>query len=91
MIGVIAKADQTAAVDEFFQLFKTPWEFYRRGRAYDVVVATAGEIPAVDARLLVIYGADLKNCDARDGMVARALHRGGPLNYRGVRPGKQRT
>ena len=85
MIGVIAKADQTAAVDEFFQLFKTPWEFYRRGRAYDVVVATAGEIPAVDARLLVIYGADLKSCDARDGMVARALHRGGPLNYRGVR------
>ena len=84
MIGVIAKADQAAAVDEFFQLFKTPWESYRPGRAYDVVVATADEIGDLDARLLVIYGADRKNTDARNGVVARSRHRGGSLNYRGI-------
>ena len=35
VIGVMCKADQTAAVEEFFQLFKTPWEFYQPARAYD--------------------------------------------------------
>ncbi|PYX52279.1 MAG: hypothetical protein DMG76_29785 [Acidobacteria bacterium] len=81
MIAVIAKAGQSAWVGEFFQLFKTPWEFYRPGRAYDVVVATASEIPEVDARLFVICGADLKNTDARHGVLARSRHRGGLLNY----------
>ena len=32
VIGVIAKADETPEVEEFFELFKTPWEFYRPGR-----------------------------------------------------------
>jgi hypothetical protein len=84
MIGVLPKAHQTAAVEEFFQLFKTPWEFYRPGRVYDVVVATSDEIADVDARLLVIYGTDLKNRDARDGVAARSRHQGGSLNYRGI-------
>ena len=39
MIGVVARANQARLVEEFFQLFKTPWEFYTPGRAYDVVIA----------------------------------------------------
>ncbi len=31
MIGVVAKTSESEAVAEFFQLFKTPWEFARRG------------------------------------------------------------
>ena len=85
MIGVIAKADQRAAVEEFFQLFKTPWEFYRPGRTYDVVVATVDEIPAVETRLLVAYGAALTSRDGRAGVAARARHRGVSLLYRGIR------
>ena len=84
MIGVVAKADQRAAVEEFFQLFKTPWEFHRPGRTYDVVVATADEIPAIEARLLVVYGAALTSRDGRAGVGARALHRGASLAYRGA-------
>ena len=84
MIGVIAKADQVATVEEFFQLFKTPWEFVNEGRAYDVVVATVDDIPEVDARLLVLYGAEAKNCDATLGVAQRSRHRGVPLNYRGA-------
>ena len=49
MIGVIPNPNETAVVEEFFQLFKTPWEFHRQGRIYDVVVATTDEIPNVDA------------------------------------------
>ena len=42
MIGVIAKTGQTATVEEFFELFKTPWEFYREASRYDVLLC-AGE------------------------------------------------
>lgn len=85
MIGVIAQAGQTAAVQEFFELFKTPWELYRPGWSYDVVVATVDEVPDVEARLLVLYGAGVKGRDARDGIVARSRQRGGSLSYRGRR------
>ena len=85
MIGVIPKVDQHAAVEEFFELFKTPWEFYKVGRRYDVVVATAEEIPDVDTRLLVIYGAESKNVDTRHGVARRSRHRGMSLTHLGSR------
>ena len=83
MIGIIPKADQITVVEEFFQLFKTPWEFYGQGRAYDVVVATSDEIPEVDTRLLLIYGSEVKSSDARIGIGVGSRRRGGPVDYRG--------
>ena len=38
VIGVIANQSNEGAVREFFELFKTPWEFYRDGVRYDVVL-----------------------------------------------------
>ena len=38
MIGVIADSAEQNVVREFFELFKTPWEFYRRDRQYDVLL-----------------------------------------------------
>jgi hypothetical protein len=70
LIGVIPKAHQVGVIEEFFELFKTPWEFYRPDRSYDVIIATANEIPEVTPRLLVIYGSDAKDIDARYGLVA---------------------
>jgi hypothetical protein len=84
VIGVIAKAGQAAAVEEFFELFKTPWEVYQPGRTYDVVVATADDVPELDVRLLVIYGPEPKGTDARAGVVARARRRGGSLTHRSI-------
>ncbi|OLB87869.1 MAG: hypothetical protein AUI12_05920 [Acidobacteria bacterium 13_2_20CM_2_57_6] len=81
MIGVICKIDQVAVVEEFFELFKTPWEFYQRGRAYEVVVATADDVPGVDARLLILYGAETKTTDRNAGIRVRRRRRGGSLNY----------
>ena len=79
MIGVISKPDQAAVVEEFFELFKTPWEYYEPTRGYDVVVVTADEIPEVNARLLLVYGAGTKNTDARNGIAANSRHEGGLL------------
>jgi hypothetical protein len=63
MIGVISQAVQVAIIEEFFELFKTPWEFYKHGRRYDVVVVTATDVPEVDTSLLVVYGSETKNID----------------------------
>jgi hypothetical protein len=60
-IGVVARAEDRPAVEEFFELFKTPWEFYRPGSRYDVVLDAegSGAWSAADeaARLLLVYGA----------------------------------
>jgi hypothetical protein len=38
VIGVIAGQTDESIVREFFELFKTPWEMYRPGRKYRVVL-----------------------------------------------------
>ena len=84
MIGVIPRGREMAGVQEFFQLFKTPWELFQESRSYDVVVATAGKIPQVDARLLVIYGSEIKNSDAQPKITPCSKLRDVTLDYRGI-------
>jgi hypothetical protein len=55
MIGVIADPAEADVVREFFELFKTPWEFYRRDQRYDVLLC-AGDWPIEGtAKLIVLY------------------------------------
>jgi len=79
LIGVIAKPDQRPVVEEFFELFKTPWEFYRAGTSYEVVIATAGEVPQPAARLLITYGA-ARQSDGRLGFIPAANHAGATIS-----------
>jgi hypothetical protein len=53
MIGVIAPQADHDVVREFFELFKTPWEFCCLGRRYEVLLCT-GEVPPVAAAKLVL-------------------------------------
>ena len=82
MIGVIPKPDQLDAVEEFFQLFKTPWEFYRPGAAYSVLVATSGDVPNVNAKLLLVYGPETKSIDAQLGITTGRSLQSACLRYR---------
>jgi peptidoglycan/xylan/chitin deacetylase (PgdA/CDA1 family) len=43
MIGVIADSADHDVVREFFELFKTPWDFYEPGRNYEVLLC-AGDV-----------------------------------------------
>jgi peptidoglycan/xylan/chitin deacetylase (PgdA/CDA1 family) len=63
MIGVIAKEYQKPIVEEFFELFKVPWEHYNEGRSYGVIITTddTGIVPL--ARLVIIFGSGEKNVD----------------------------
>jgi len=56
MIGVVAPQIEHPFVAEFFELFKTPWEFYRAGVNYDVLICSSSLVPQNNARLLLIYG-----------------------------------
>ena len=68
MIGVVSKQEQRAAVEEFFQLFKTPWEFAQPGREYGVLLSTVDNPPATEAALVVFSTAGAISWDAGLGL-----------------------
>jgi hypothetical protein len=55
MIAVIAPPEDHEVVREFFQLFKTPWEFYRTGQRYQVVLCAGENQSNGPADLVVVY------------------------------------
>ena len=55
MIGVIANQAEHEVVREFFELFKTPWEFARKTRRYDVLLCCGAEPADRNADVVVIY------------------------------------
>ncbi len=81
MIGVICKGDQSATVEEFFELFKTPWEAYVRGRQYNVVLTTTDELPQSNARLILSFGAVRKESDALNGLTVYPLRKRSSVKY----------
>jgi hypothetical protein len=76
MIGVIAEDGEARAVQEFFELFKTPWEFYSPECKYEMVLATADDVPEqVNARLLVIYNSRRIAIDNQLGITLSSTER----------------
>lgn len=63
MIGVLADPAQEEVVREFFELFKTPWEFYRKDRKYEVVLCSGHPPAAIEANLVVVYAGTRINID----------------------------
>lgn len=85
MIGVICRAGQAVVVEEFFELFKTPWEIYCPGRAYDVIVSS-GDVPGhVNTNLVIVYGTAVSDVDARLSIVAGTRRLGGFVCHDGIR------
>jgi hypothetical protein len=93
MIGVVVQESRQAVAMEFFELFKTPWEFARSGRKYDVLLCAGNVIPAYPARLVLCYSSAALNEDpdwkvriahAQPGMVVQCTEGAIPLNGPGV-------
>ena len=81
MIGVICRDDQGATVEEFFELFKTPWEIFVPGRQYSVVITTTDEVPQSNARLIFSFGAKPKSGDIRSGLEVYPQRKRSPIKY----------
>ncbi len=73
MIGVLCHDDEKEIVKEFFQLFKTPWEFFAKERSYQVVVDTLGETCAGNARLIVLYSSRVTALDGPHGIAVTPI------------------
>jgi hypothetical protein len=55
MIGVLCGDEEREVASEFFELFKTPWQFWSPGREYDVLISTRPQDPQVRARLIIVF------------------------------------
>ncbi|PYV98407.1 MAG: hypothetical protein DMG89_11260 [Acidobacteria bacterium] len=85
MIGVVANEDEHHAVVEFFELFKTPWEFYRPGAHYNVLLCSNSPVPENDAKLLLLYGAQLQAFEECRGIKTRSAPEHTSVCFRGER------
>jgi hypothetical protein len=63
MIGVAVQSTEQETVREFFELFKTPWEFYQPVRTYDVLLCTHDECSDAKAKLKLIYRGERTSFD----------------------------
>ena len=68
MIGVFCQEAERVIAREFFELFKTPWEFLSSTADYDVVVSTRFEIPEVHTRLMIFYSSKPVRIDMLEGI-----------------------
>lgn len=87
MIGVIANSSEYAVICEFFELFKTPWEFYRRGLQYDVLLCAGnGSFDDSGAKLVLVYAGESLVYDAKEKIQITSQKRDSSiLNYKGTR------
>jgi hypothetical protein len=80
MIGVIFRNEQRAAVAEFFELFKTPWEPWHSQGSYQVLLVAADEpLPTTLPRLTVVFGARQRPDDSGLGIECAVAQQGNKL------------
>ena len=71
MIGVIADPSDHEAVHEFFELFKTPWEWYREDRQYEVLLCAGGSPFNGTAKLVLFYSGTRISSDDERGILTK--------------------
>src|SRR5690349_11056865 len=84
MIGVIAKPEDETVVREFFELFKTPWEWYQRGQKYEVILRTRESLEDDSdlAKLVIVYSSEKIEVDDRLSLQTARLNEKQPyLKY----------
>ena len=86
MIGVLAKHSEYAAAREFFELFKTPWEFCQNNKRYDVVLCTTHEAPnTYGTYLTIVFAGRELGSDASLAGTVNQVGKGAVLSYAGAR------
>ena len=85
MIGVIANGVEHSTIVEFFELFKTPWEFWRPGSRYDVLLCSNSTVPENDAKLLLLYGSQQQAFERCLGTKTQSVRGHQFVSFRGER------
>jgi len=87
MIGVVAYPGDYVLVREFFELFKTPWEFYRSEEQYEVLLCAREDVSVLgaSAKLVVVYAGQETLLDEVDKIEITSHRKRGALSYKGGR------
>jgi len=87
MIAIIANPSERPVISEFFELFKTPWEFYRQGHRYEVVLCAGdSQFDESAAKLVLTYAGRPLSCDCQENVrVAPRGEYARILSYQGTR------
>jgi hypothetical protein len=67
MISVLASDADRPVVREFFELFKTPWQFHSSDAPANVLLCDGQEIPANNAALVIVFSSELTVSDLGTG------------------------
>ena len=78
MIGVAASSDDLCVAQEFFELFKTPWEPAVPTRKYQIVLNTDGCFENFDAERFLVYSSGEVATDRGAGATAERVD--GPID-----------
>jgi len=84
MIGVIANRTDHGVIREFFELFKTPWEFYRDDGQYDVLLCAGDDVQWQDtpAKLVVVYAGQKIPLDEKEPVGITGQRKNVILSYK---------
>ncbi len=74
MIGIAVSPNEFEVAEEFFELFKTPWERAVPGRNYRAVLSTDGNIDGLDGDVFLVYGSVEQMVDRKAGVVVKKLN-----------------
>jgi hypothetical protein len=87
MIGVVANPGEHVLVREFFELFKTPWEFYRSEGLYEVLLFAREDagVQGATANLVIVYAGQKLLFDEEEKIEITSHRKSGTLAYKGSR------
>jgi peptidoglycan/xylan/chitin deacetylase (PgdA/CDA1 family) len=85
MIAVLAAEGEHSTVREFFELFKTPWEFYHAGSKCSVLICAGKYIPPNSAKIVLLYDSQENAFDRANGVRILSRRSVAMLSYRGSR------
>lgn len=81
MIGVLADEAEHSVISEFFELFKTPWEFYRETSRYHILICSETSVQNTSAKLIFIYGSKPASFDRENGIETCSQRSNRVLSY----------
>jgi peptidoglycan/xylan/chitin deacetylase (PgdA/CDA1 family) len=83
MIGVLTSEQKRPVVREFFELFKTPWEFYRSDGKYEVLICSDIPLPNNSVKVVFVYGTHQESFDQRNMIESTPVSPESVLSYKG--------
>jgi hypothetical protein len=86
MIGVITNPNEQDVIREFFELFKTPWEFYSEDGQYEILLCDGDAQPDRTAKLVLLYAGRKTHFDGEQSIqTGRQRNHSCILSYQGNR------